>query len=271
MIGGGTAQTIVTLRTTPIRATVQIVGYDQAPDPALAIASDGNVERTALAPGTTLSFALKDRRCAGRIEDGDHVSCDRTDAPWCAAHTRTWICARCRGDCRLETADCVVPHAVYLALFAPDIVKVGVTKRWRVERRLLEQGADRGAVVYPAANGRMARRIERSLGRQFPDRIRIADKIAGLRRPLEEHGCQRTLDQYPPITTYRLDYQLALRSQPIPATLAQGTVRGVKGRLLVLEVDDSVYVTDLRALVGHVITTDTSGSPPLQQGLTAFE
>lgn len=250
---------------------MQLVGYDRSPDPALVLASDGVVDRVSLTSGTELGYRLGDRHCAGDRIDDAHEPCAAAAVPWCPDHTRTWVCARCRGACSLPTAACTEPHAVYLALFAPDLVKVGVTKRRRIERRLAEQGADRGAVLFHAANGRIARRIECRLADRYPDRVRTPVKLRGLSAAVDDDTWASLIDRYRPHRTIRPEYGFAVSRQPIPATIAHGTVRGVKGRLLVLDHGGTAYVADLRELVGHDVEYAPDDGPVVQQDLVAFD
>ena len=167
---------------------MQIVGYDATEGGLLVSDRDGAgdgaadragppestavpVEYVSLDPGADLDYRLGDRHCAGIVTDDGHRSCDDPDAPHCTDHTSTWVCARCTGSCLKDEMDCFDDHAVYLAAFAPDTFKVGVTKEWRLETRLREQGADRGAHLRTVENGKIAREIEAGLaaGRQLRD------------------------------------------------------------------------------------------------------
>jgi hypothetical protein len=63
---------------------------------------------------------------------------------------------------------------------------------------------------------------------------------------------------------------LTLEDRPMQETLATGTVRGTKGRVLVLDRGGSTYAVDLRDLVGfevEVAETDRT----LQSSLGAWE
>ncbi|SNZ03280.1 Protein of unknown function [Natronoarchaeum philippinense] len=253
---------------------MQVVGYETAASPdeeaALLLAEgDGGVERRALTPGDELAYRLGDRHCAGTIHDGGHVPCDDADAPYCDAHSSTWVCARCTGTCLKDEMDCYEEHAVYLAAFAPDIFKIGVTRSWRLDTRLREQGADRAAHLRTVSNGRIAREIEAELAADLTDRVRVPEKIAGLGRPVDADDWQAVLADLDHVETFEFDYGLDLQSQPVEETLASGTIRGVKGRVLVLDTGGSTYAVDLRDLVGHELESGTV-ERNLQSSLGAF-
>jgi hypothetical protein len=56
------------------------------------------------------------------------------------------------------------PHEVYLAAFASDTLKVGVSGAGRTPLRVLEQGAPAALIVGRADDGMAARRLEHDLG-----------------------------------------------------------------------------------------------------------
>jgi hypothetical protein len=261
---------------------VQIVGYDTGDgglllsDPAGGDAAGADprhptasVEYVPLDPGTDLAYRLGDRHCAGVVTDAGHRPCDADDTPHCPDHTSTWVCARCTGTCLKDEMDCVDDHAIYLAAFAPDTFKVGVTKAYRLETRLREQGADRGAHVRTVENGRIAREIEAELATGIPDRVRVPAKLAGLGRAVDDAAWAALLDDFDPIETFAFDYGLGLAERPVAEALATGRVRGTKGRLLVLDHGGSTYAVDMRDLVGYeVIEGETDRR--LQSSLGAF-
>jgi hypothetical protein len=266
---------------------VQIVGYDTS-DPGLFVshASNGDdaggdphdadtpatVEFVGLDPGTEIDYALGERRCAGAVTDAGHRTCSATTAPQCPQHRSTWVCAKCTGTCLKDEMDCTEPHVVYLAAFAPDTFKVGVTKEWRFETRLREQGADRGARVTTVPDGRIAREREAEIAESIPDRVRVPTKRSGLHRSVDADAWAALLASYgvAEADRYSFDYGLDLRDRPVAETIAAGTVRGVKGRLLVLDRAGSTYAVDLRDLVGHEVTPG-AGSRDLQASLGAWE
>ncbi|MFB6353713.1 MAG: DUF2797 domain-containing protein [Halobacteriales archaeon] len=246
---------------------MQVVGYDTGLDglgfdptagivgepdePALLLADDGWVRREPLAPDRELSYTLGRRHCAGELAGESHEACDAAEAPYCPDHADDWPCARCTGNCDKPIPACDAEHAVYLAAFAPDVLKVGVTRLARLPIRLREQGADRAAHLHTVSDGRIARRVERELAADVPDRVTVRTKIEGLAEPLDEAAWAAALDRYDVIDTFRFDYGLALAERPVAETLATGTVVGTKGRLLVLRRAAGTYAVDLRELVGH--------------------
>ncbi len=255
---------------------MQIVGYEPtAIGPALVLADSDAIERQPLAPGTHLEYTLKKRRCAGAVDGTTHHSCDRSVAPYCEFHRQTWVCARCTGSCLKDEMDCHEEHAVYLAAFAPNTFKVGVTKRWRLETRLREQGADRAAHIHTVSDGRIARQLEAAIAADIgvSDRIRSKQKVEGLARSVDMDRWLTFLENFGVIETFDLtyDFDRPLRARPVRETIAAGTVVGVQGRLVVLERAGTTYAVDLRDLVGYEVDTGgESDGRRLQSSLGSF-
>ncbi|PSP93045.1 DUF2797 domain-containing protein [Halobacteriales archaeon QS_4_62_28] len=250
---------------------MQVVGYrSRVEQPAaLLVAENGRLSTERLVPGSDLSYTLGERYCAGTIDEDSHIACDADRAPYCDAHTDRWPCARCRGDCSMPLETCHEEHAIYLAAFAPATFKVGVTRSWRLDRRLREQGADRAAHLRTVADGRVARQVEAEIAADVGDRVRIPIKIAGLHQTVNEDIWQALLDQFEPIETFAFEYGLSLSARPLAETLLSGTVVGTQGRVLVLENGDSAYAVDLKNLVGYELL-DGRTDRNLQSDLGAF-
>jgi len=253
---------------------VQIVGYDSADGGLLLSGAMDNAKQPdltyrSLTPGTELEYTLGERHCAGTVHDESHISCSNVAAPYCREHQQTWVCAVCTGTCLKDEMDCFDEHAIYLAAFAPNTFKVGVTKKWRLETRLREQGADRAAHIRTVANGRIARELEAEIAETIPDRVRVPTKQAGLADTVDTGAWEQLLADFDPIETFVFDYGLDLDSQPVGETIATGTVRGTKGRLLVLDRGGSTYAVDMRQLVGYEVT-DGRSSRQLQSSLGSF-
>ena len=247
---------------------MQIVGCDSA-NGGLFISDSKGLSYRDLEAGTELEYTLGERHCAGTIHDDSHIACENPTAPYCPDHRHTWVCARCTGTCLKDEMDCFDNHAIYLAAFGPDQFKIGVTKQWRLDTRLREQGADRAAHIRTVDDGRIARQLEAEIANEIPDRVRVPTKLAGFGQSVDDVAWQRLLDEFEPIDTFVFDYGLDLDCQPVDETVATGTVRGTKGRLLIVERGGSTYGVDMRNLVGYEVTTDRS-SRELQSSLGSF-
>lgn len=251
---------------------VQIVGYRPRVDGAgkLLVSHDGDVQSERLEPGGELAYTLEERHCAGTIDDGTHFSCDDPTAPYCPQHTDHWPCARCQGECDLPLDSCREEHAIYLAAFAPAEFKVGVTRSWRLETRLREQGADRAAHVRTVRNGRIARQIEADIATTIGDSVRVGTKLNGLHRSVDENAWNAVLSGFDVLERFDFEWGLDLSDRPVAETILSGTITGTKGRILVLERNGTAYAVDMRDLVGYEIAQrDTDRE--LQASLGSFD
>lgn len=251
---------------------MQIVGYETESDerrPALLVADAGTTRRELLEPGRDLGYSLGERRCAGALDGTTHYDCDREATPYCDQHTSTWVCARCTGSCLKDEMDCHDDHAIYLAAFAPRTFKVGVTRKWRLETRLREQGADRAALLRTVENGRIAREIESQIANKYVDRVRVPAKISGIHREVDGAVWESTLEEFDVLDRFDFEYGFELDAAPVPETVLTGEILGVQGRVLVLERGGTTYAVDLRELVGFEIRAEETDRE-LQSSLGAF-
>ncbi|QLK25571.1 DUF2797 domain-containing protein [Natrinema zhouii] len=251
---------------------MQLVGYHSSGNGSALVVSDadGELDHRPLEAGEDLAYSLGDRHCAGTIdEEGTHVACDQPSAPYCEYHTSTWVCARCTGTCLKDEMDCYEEHAVYIAAFAPDTFKVGVTKHRRLETRLREQGADRAAHIHTVSNGRIAREIEAEIAQRLVDRVRTPAKVASLAATVDEAAWADVLAEFDVLERFDFDYGIDLEARPVRETIASGTVVGVKGRLVVLANGGTTYAVDMRDLVGHDLKEGPSNRD-LQSSLGSF-
>nr|WP_233265154.1 DUF2797 domain-containing protein [Halomarina oriensis] len=229
----------------------------------MLVASDGHLDRLSLAPGTDLSYTLGERHCVGQVDyDAErHDACPNPEAPYCPVHSVPWSVQ--------SNADSQEEHAVYLAAFAPDVFKVGVTRSWRLETRLREQGADRAAHIHTVSDGRVARDLEADVAETVGDQVRVATKIAGLHRSVDEDAWNALLVDHRVVETFEFDYGLDLDARPVSETLLTGTVRGTKGRVLLLDRGGTTYAVDRRDLLGYELA-ERADERALQSSLGSF-
>lgn len=156
-----------------------------ASGPALVWRHPRHGERLSpLPPGRPLAFTTGEaRRCVGVRRGGLHTPC-----PAGAAISESAVSAQCPECARLDRAHSVAadtiaddprPYDLYLAWFAPGLIKVGITAAERQGVRLLEQAALSSALL---GRGPLmaARRAEAVLGAALavPDRFPYAAKRA---------------------------------------------------------------------------------------------
>ena len=249
---------------------MQVVGYrvragptesgERQDPPAVLVAEAGKTRWITLSAETSVAHGLGSRHCAGDVGEDGHTQCDRSRSPYCRIHERPLY----------DPGTSEETHAVYLAAFAPDLFKVGITKRWRLETRLREQGADRGALGYTVTDGTVALQVEADVDEdpRLTQRVRVSQKREGLHQSVEDDSWEAILGDFQVSDRFEFDYGLDLADRPVPETILSGTVLGVKGRILVLEHGQTAYAVDLRDLVGYDL--ETEGPAQLQSSLGAY-
>jgi hypothetical protein len=167
---------------------------------ALQLEADGQREELAFVVGSEISLAaIGPRMCVGYRppDQTDQISCPNSalassgaQCAECVKRSATLACMRCIGErCGnpLRRQSCIQPknHAVYLAAYAPRLLKVGVARWERRRERVVEQGA-RAAFIIGQADGLAARRLEwqiKQLG--IPDRLTPRNRLSAWSNPFE--------------------------------------------------------------------------------------
>jgi hypothetical protein len=177
--------------------TLHLLSVRDGPEPA-ALARDGGGRLRLLPISGRFAWRLSGiRRCVGRMEGAEHQPCPAdalvTHEPQCRAcmgleHPECVFEPRCQADpasCLCAATFRGVEHVAYLALFG-TLPKVGMTQRWRIERRLREQGADAGVVFAGAASRGEARLLEKRAGVLFrvPEHRRPHELLSQMARPV---------------------------------------------------------------------------------------
>jgi len=197
----------------------------------------------------------------------------------CLQRAKIIPCLRCDGEVCRNTSKrdfCVQPdnHALYLASFAPGIIKVGVSRWTRRQERLLEQGAKR-AIIIARDDGQMIRRHETMINKfGYPDRLSSQEKLRYLGRvnPTKELD-QELIDAYEKIKPRMyapwldqveivdlpdqkaidgLEFAQLWRPDKNKLHSLTGTIKAIVGRLIILTDDNpQPFAIDVKDLVGY--------------------
>jgi len=204
-------------------------------------------------------FELKlgERWCAGKFVNGKYVRCKEKKYPYCDDCKPFDPCAVCKGKCLKEKMECAFPHSIYLALFSPDVLKVGVTKSERLVDRLKEQGADLGVEIARCENGMVARLIESKIAELVGDRVSTRVKIKSLTQKPNMNVWEGALLTFGRIgDVMKFDYfDKPLEREPLPLSPTEYSVIagfgiGCKGNIFVFERFGILYALDLKELIG---------------------
>ena len=142
--------------------------------------------------GQNISLRFAEKRCIGFFNNGKHNPCpnnSRTEyenmCEDCQKADDFFPCIKCsgltclnlkrRGECMKNN------YYIYLATF-DSLLKVGISYEYRLLERLIEQGADFGARIVLARDGKNARLLEQKMKvfLNAKDRIRGKEKHATL-------------------------------------------------------------------------------------------
>lgn len=134
-----------------------------------------------------VNITIGKRFCVGYTKNGKHHKCPESSeiisdkrCSLCKSLDEFSPCLQCSGFCTNINGrkKCMEDNfCIYLATFGP-LLKVGISRDFRIKQRLVEQGADFGAILSRIKDGRIARiyeqRIKRCLG--IVDRLRGYEK-----------------------------------------------------------------------------------------------
>jgi hypothetical protein len=214
----------------------------------------------------------------------------------CAQATELHPCIICNGSiCRADPKrqrTCTTQTSyVYLASFGPKLLKVGVAHHSRIPKRWIEQGAN-VATRLLETNGKEARRYETLIHDTFNVRSQIPTryKFDALWKPMtpKEPAAISTLvnevrKQAPNLPFYQdtihdltASYGLPLFAhRPLiltitPHHLVTGNILGIKGSILVLQVQGIAHILNLRQLIGRSIIISEGGPTVVQRVLDEF-
>jgi hypothetical protein len=226
---------------------------------------------------TALPGMPGERRCIGYRppEGGPQQLCPQWHALPPGGRSQCEECERREGRLEVVASDGSRPptgpragylrsaHEVYLAAFAPDVLKVGVSGAGRTPLRVLEQGAPAALIVGRARDGMAARRLEHQLGLLGArERVPVRTKLRLLYPPPEANRLLAALSEALAAMAARLphgwppDVQQLAPPQPLdniaalgldaltrepyaaavpPAGALSGRVVAIAGALLIVE------------------------------------
>ena len=263
-------------------------------------------ETQAIESGQALTFELsKERHCIGFhassanhrtpcmrdriIPEGKEAQCDD-----CRVKDVSFAAKTGFGDSKQATELLIKDHAVYLALFSEDIIKVGVSVWERREIRTKEQGAT-ACLFVGKGNGTVARNLERRIHTNlgFTEWVRANIKLAALGQSVDAPEAELILraafdriktrlgetSLIEPEFMYHLpSYGLSEETASLPICQVLriksgarfgGVVAGILGKLLLLEYREKLYAVDMNLLSGYVLERPLQGQ--FSEDIVGFE
>ncbi|MGQ9587818.1 MAG: DUF2797 domain-containing protein [Thermoplasmata archaeon] len=231
-----------------------------------------------------VEFAVSKKRiCVGYFDDDRYVRCPKSSAvtrfpqcPECSEESFLPFQAcvfepRCDGEiCDLDF--CRREHVLYVA-FYDTRMKIGMSSTRRVERRLIEQGADAFAILGKFATRKKAREAEKSISARLrlPQYVRQDAVLRSYSRPVDTGGIDGRYEALK-ITlseAYSLDVEPLrwLEGYPIHLPLPhvpklqepwgshKGELVGIKGKWMIYD-GDGLKALNLSALEARFLSRD---------------
>ena len=148
------------------------------------------------------------------------------------------------------------PHFVYLAYFAPNVIKVGISQEERGIRRLLEQGARLAIKLETFSSALIARQYEAKISKLdgIVETLPASKKMELIKLPFDRAASERELRQ----KLLEIEQKIGVsfpKSELIPCEDYFQTA-GVDLSRVVLMKDCSQLVGHVRSVIGSIVITD---------------
>ena len=151
------------------------------------------------------------------------------------------------------------PHFVYLAYFAPNVIKVGISQEERGIRRLLEQGARLAIKLETFSSALIARQYEAKISKLdgIAETLPVHKKMELIKQPFDRAIGERELRQ----KLLEIEQKIGVsfpKSELIPCEDYFHTA-SVDLSHVVLMKDYSQLVGHVRSVIGSIVITDYDG------------
>ncbi len=151
------------------------------------------------------------------------------------------------------------PHFVYLAYFAPNVIKVGISQEERGIRRLLEQGARLAIKLETFSSALIARQYEAKISKLdgIAETLPVSKKMELIKQAFNRADGERELRQ----KLLEIEQKIGVsfpKSELIPCEDYFQTA-GVNLSHVVLMKDYSQLVGHVRSIIGSIVITDYGG------------
>ena len=151
------------------------------------------------------------------------------------------------------------PHFVYLAYFAPNVIKVGISQEERGIRRLLEQGARLAIKLETFSSALIARQYEAKISKLdgIAETLPVYKKLELIKQPFDRATGERELRQ----KLLEIEQKIGVsfpKSEIIPCEDYFQTA-GVDLSRVVLMKNYSQLVGHVRSVIGSIVITGYDG------------
>ena len=151
------------------------------------------------------------------------------------------------------------PHFVYLAYFAPNVIKVGISQEERGIRRLLEQGARLAIKLETFSSALIARQYEAKISKLdgIAETLPVHKKMELIKLPFDHATGERELQQ----KLLEIEQKIGVsfpKSELIPCEDYFQTADVDLSRVVLMK-DYSQLVGHVRSVIGSIVITDYGG------------
>ena len=228
----------------------------------LFLATEKGFEKRGLEPGRKLSYEISnERRCTGYAPSpGERAKC-----PEFRQIEKGSQCPECRGKdiysgyVRGEENDLDGEFSVYMVQISGKI-KVGVTRKEKIPKRWIEQGADYATEIHSELTSNQALEKEDELTKdKVTQRIRKEKKTSPLKKPdkLRKTLNKRNLDTEI-VDVQNLTVYPGIEGEFNRGGLLEGEIQSVKGQIV------------SNGRVAMAMTSGKTLQQPKQKGLNSF-
>lgn len=218
----------------------------------------------------SLEFDFSTKYCTGWVDFENHCSQICPDSA--TVDGKYENCLKCRDRTGFNpafyNADSVSaqqekinqnPHFVYLAYFAPGVIKVGISQEERGIRRLLEQGARLALKLETFSSALIARQYEAKIAGLdgIVETMPIHKKLEFIKQPFERADGEKKLQQ----KLLEIEQKIGVSfpaSELIPCEDYFHTT-GVDLTRVVLMKDQNQLAGRVRSIIGPILITDYDG------------
>lgn len=218
----------------------------------------------------SLEFDFSTKYCTGWVDFENHCSQICPDSA--TVDGKYENCLKCRDRTGFNpafyNADSVSaqqekinqnPHFVYLAYFAPGVIKVGISQEERGIRRLLEQGARLALKLETFSSALIARQYEAKIARLdgVVETMPIHKKLELIKQPFDRADGEKKLQQ----KLLEIEQKIGVsfpKSELIPCEDYFHTA-GVDLTRVVLMKDQSQLAGRVRSIIGPILIADYDG------------
>lgn len=245
--------------------------FDTENRPFLEWQIDGKTERgDVLGQELSLAFDFSAKYCTGWVDFENH--CSQVCPDGATVDGKYENCLKCRNRTGFNPAFYHAnsvstrqekinqqPHFVYLAHFAPGVIKVGISQEKRGIRRLLEQGARLALKLETFSSALIARQYEAKIARLdgIVETMPIHKKLELIKRPFDRADGEKKLQQ----KLLEIEQKIGVSFPKVKLITCEDYFHtaGVDLTRVVLMKDQNQLAGRVRSIIGPILVTEYNG------------